>query len=70
MAESTEAALPAAAFNCLWCGRPWTAADPDDLTRFAQLCSDCVGRAQDNEFLRFRLREGLKARAEVLKTTG
>jgi ubiquinone/menaquinone biosynthesis C-methylase UbiE len=27
------------------------------------LCSDCVGRAQDNEFLRFRLREGLKRRA-------
>jgi demethylmenaquinone methyltransferase/2-methoxy-6-polyprenyl-1,4-benzoquinol methylase len=27
------------------------------------LCSDCVGRAQDNDFLRFRLREGLRRRA-------
>jgi demethylmenaquinone methyltransferase/2-methoxy-6-polyprenyl-1,4-benzoquinol methylase len=27
------------------------------------LCPDCVGRAQDNEFLRFRLRDGLKRRS-------
>ena len=27
------------------------------------LCPDCVGRAQDNEFLRFRLREGLRRRS-------
>lgn len=29
----------------------------------ARLCPDCIGRAQDNEFLRFRLREGIRARA-------
>ncbi len=27
------------------------------------LCPDCVGRAQDNEFLRYRLREGLRRRS-------
>ncbi len=27
------------------------------------LCPECVGRAQDNEFLRFRLREGLRRRS-------
>lgn len=29
------------------------------------LCPECVGRAQDNEFLRFRLREGLSHRSEA-----
>ena len=52
-----------ASFACLWCGRPHTTRTPDDLEGWAQLCPDCVGRAQDNEFLRFRLREGLRRRA-------
>ena len=47
-----------AAFNCLWCGRPHQTRTDDDLEGWALLCPDCVGRAQDNEFLRFRLREG------------
>lgn len=50
-------------FNCLWCGRPHHTRSPDDIEGFALLCPDCVGRAQDNEFLRFRLREGLNARS-------
>ena len=50
-------------FNCLWCGRPHQTRTADDIEGFAQLCPDCVGRAQDNDFLRFRLREGLQARA-------
>ena len=29
------------------------------------LCPECVGRAQDNDFLRFRLREGLRRRSEA-----
>lgn len=49
-------------FNCLWCGRPHEPREPTDIEVFAQLCPDCVGRAQDNDFLRFRLREGLRAR--------
>jgi demethylmenaquinone methyltransferase/2-methoxy-6-polyprenyl-1,4-benzoquinol methylase len=52
-----------AAFNCLWCGRPHRTRSDQDLEGWARLCSDCVGRAQDNEFLRYRLREGLKRRS-------
>ena len=57
------AAAPRATFACLWCGRSWTVRAPDDLEGFAQLCSDCLGKAGDNEFLRFRLRAALDARA-------
>jgi ubiquinone/menaquinone biosynthesis C-methylase UbiE len=56
-----------AAFNCLWCGRPHRTRSGDDLEGWAKLCSDCVGRAQDNEFLRFRLKEGLRLRSEASK---
>jgi demethylmenaquinone methyltransferase/2-methoxy-6-polyprenyl-1,4-benzoquinol methylase len=52
-----------ATFNCLWCGRPHQTRTPDDIEGYALLCPDCIGRAQDNEFLRFRLREGLRARS-------
>jgi demethylmenaquinone methyltransferase/2-methoxy-6-polyprenyl-1,4-benzoquinol methylase len=52
-------------FNCLWCGRPHVTRSTEDLEGWARLCSDCIGRAQDNEFLRFRLREGLKRRASA-----
>ncbi len=50
-------------FACLWCGRSWTVRTPDDLEGFARLCPDCLGKAGDNEFLRFRLRSALEARA-------
>jgi demethylmenaquinone methyltransferase/2-methoxy-6-polyprenyl-1,4-benzoquinol methylase len=52
-----------ASFNCLWCGRAHTTRTGEDLEGWAMLCPDCVGRAQDNEFLRFRLREGLRRRS-------
>jgi demethylmenaquinone methyltransferase/2-methoxy-6-polyprenyl-1,4-benzoquinol methylase len=52
-------------FNCLWCGRPHQTRGSDDLEGWARLCSDCVGKAQDNDFLRFRLREGLRKRSEA-----
>ncbi len=52
-----------AEFNCLWCGRPHQTRTPSDLEGWARLCPECVGRAQDNEFLRFRLREGLRHRS-------
>lgn len=54
-----------ASFNCLWCGRPYTTRSGDDLEGWTQLCASCVGRAQDNEFLRYRLRDGLKRRSEA-----
>lgn len=52
-----------AEFNCLWCGRPHKTRDATDIEGYARLCPDCIGRAQENEFLRFRLREGLRLRA-------
>jgi len=51
-----------ATFNCLWCGRPHKTRTDLDLEGFALLCPDCIGRAGENEFLRFRLREGLRLR--------
>jgi demethylmenaquinone methyltransferase/2-methoxy-6-polyprenyl-1,4-benzoquinol methylase len=50
-------------FACLWCGRTWQPRTVDDLEARARLCPDCLGRAGDNPFLRFRLRAGLDARA-------
>jgi SAM-dependent methyltransferase len=49
-------------FDCLWCGTHWTTRGPDDLEGWAQLCPDCVGKAGENEFLRFRVRDALAAR--------
>jgi len=51
-----------ATFNCLWCGRPHKTRTDSDLEGFALLCPDCIGRAGENQFLRFRLREGLRLR--------
>ena len=62
MASSTARA-PQPTFACLWCGRSWTVRSPDDLEGWAKLCPDCLGKAGDNEFLRFRLRAALEARA-------
>jgi SAM-dependent methyltransferase len=50
-------------FACLWCGRPWSTRGPDDLEGYAQLCPDCIGRAGENSFLRFRLRTAFAERA-------
>jgi SAM-dependent methyltransferase len=52
-----------ATFDCLWCGRPSTAASEADLTGWASLCADCLERAQDNQFLRYRLRTALRERS-------
>ncbi len=50
-------------FDCLWCGRTWETRAQDDLEGWATLCPDCLGRADDNGFLRGRLRVGLRDRA-------
>jgi demethylmenaquinone methyltransferase/2-methoxy-6-polyprenyl-1,4-benzoquinol methylase len=50
-------------FDCLWCGRAWTTRSGSDLEGWAGLCPDCLGRAQENPFLRFRLRTALAERA-------
>lgn len=49
-------------FDCLWCARSHVCRGPDDLEGWAQLCPTCVGKAGDNGFLRFRLRDALTAR--------
>jgi Methyltransferase domain len=54
-----------ARFDCLWCGTPWSVRGPADLEGFAQLCPTCVGRAGENGFLRFRLRDALAERART-----
>lgn len=64
VSQAQDSAAPPP-FNCLWCGRPHQPRGSGDLEVYAQLCPDCVGRAQDNEFLRFRLREGLRLRTEA-----
>ena len=61
-----------ATFDCLWCGTAHTCRAADDLEGWAQLCPDCVGKAGDNGFLRFRLRQALTERssATVAGTAG
>jgi len=51
-----------ATFDCLWCGAGHACRGPDDLEGWAQLCPDCIGKAGDNGFLRFRLRQALTER--------
>lgn len=56
-------------FDCLWCGQPHATRSADDIEGWAQLCPDCLGRAQDNGFLRSRLRSALGARSKAAGTT-
>ena len=51
-----------ATFDCLWCGASHACRGPDDLEGWAQLCPECVGKAGDNGFLRFRLHQALTER--------
>jgi demethylmenaquinone methyltransferase/2-methoxy-6-polyprenyl-1,4-benzoquinol methylase len=57
-------------FSCLWCGAPHSTRGPDDLEGWAQLCPDCLGRAGENPFLRFRLRDALAERAAAGRRAG
>jgi SAM-dependent methyltransferase len=59
-----------ATFDCLWCGSPHTCRAADDLEGWAQLCPTCVGKAGDNGFLRFRLRQALSERGEAAASGG
>lgn len=59
-----------ATFDCLWCGSAHTCRRPDDLEGWAQLCSTCVGKAGDNGFLRFRLRQALTERGSAANVAG
>lgn len=59
-----------ATFDCLWCGASHTCRSVDDLEGWARLCPDCIGKAGDNGFLRFRLREALAERARATGSAG
>jgi demethylmenaquinone methyltransferase/2-methoxy-6-polyprenyl-1,4-benzoquinol methylase len=59
-----------ATFDCLWCGRGWTTRGGDDLEGWAALCPDCLGRAQDNDFLRYRLKAAIRDRSAAAKGAG
>ena len=59
-----------ASFDCLWCGTAHTCRGPDDIEGWAQLCSDCVGKAGENGFLRFRLRQAITERGRAAVATG
>jgi SAM-dependent methyltransferase len=50
-------------FDCLWCGRTWETRSHDDLEGWAALCPECLARADENGFLRGRLRVALRDRA-------
>lgn len=54
-------------FSCLWCGTDHTTRSSDDLEGWAQLCPTCVGKAGDNQFLRFRLRQALAERSAAAR---
>ena len=54
-----------APFTCLWCGTEHTPRTADDLEAWARLCPDCLGRADENGFLKFRLRQALEARGRA-----
>ncbi|HEX5450877.1 MAG TPA: class I SAM-dependent methyltransferase [Candidatus Limnocylindrales bacterium] len=56
-------------FDCLWCGRAWTASDANALEGWSQLCPDCLGRAGDNGFLRARLRAAIEERGRATATS-
>lgn len=57
------------AFDCLWCGAHYIPRGPGDIEGWAHLCQDCIGRAGDNAFLRFRLKRGLDDRAAAADLT-
>jgi demethylmenaquinone methyltransferase/2-methoxy-6-polyprenyl-1,4-benzoquinol methylase len=61
---------PRPTFDCLWCGRSWTTRSADDLEGWAKLCPDCLGKAGENAFLRFRLKDALAARAASHSSEG
>jgi ubiquinone/menaquinone biosynthesis C-methylase UbiE len=61
---------PRPTFDCLWCGRSWTIRSADDLEGWAKLCPDCLGKAGENAFLRFRLKDALAARAASHRSEG
>ena len=57
-------------FNCLWCGTSYVTRGSDDIEGWAQLCPDCIAKAGDNGFLRFRLRDAITERGRAVVPAG
>jgi demethylmenaquinone methyltransferase/2-methoxy-6-polyprenyl-1,4-benzoquinol methylase len=57
-------------FDCLWCGTSYVARGTDDIEGWAQLCPDCIAKAGDNGFLRFRLRDAITERGRAAVPAG
>jgi demethylmenaquinone methyltransferase/2-methoxy-6-polyprenyl-1,4-benzoquinol methylase len=57
-------------FTCLWCGTSYATQGADDLEGWAQLCPECIGKAGDNGFLRFRLHQALRERGAATRGVG
>jgi demethylmenaquinone methyltransferase/2-methoxy-6-polyprenyl-1,4-benzoquinol methylase len=57
-------------FDCLWCGTSYVARGSDDIEGWAQLCPDCIAKAGDNGFLRFRLRDAITERGRAAVPAG
>jgi SAM-dependent methyltransferase len=57
-----------ARFDCLWCGAPHETRSGDEVEGWAMLCPECVGKAGDNAFLRFRLRQALTERGAAARS--
>ena len=55
------------AFDCLWCGAHHAVRAEADLEGWASLCPDCIGRADDNGFLRARVRAALSERSAAAR---
>ena len=53
-----------APFSCSWCGLAVRATAADDLSAWTLLCASCLERAPGQPYLRAKLREGLRRRAE------
>jgi SAM-dependent methyltransferase len=57
-------------FSCLWCGTAHTTHSEDDLEGWAQLCPACIGKAGENDFIRFRVRQALADRGAAKVEVG
>ena len=57
-------------FDCLWCGTAYVTRGTDEIEGWAQLCPDCIAKAGENGFLRFRLRNAITERGRVAVPAG
>lgn len=53
-----------APFSCSWCGLPVSATTLEDLSAWTLLCPACLERAPGQPYLKTKLKEGLRRRAE------